>query len=584
MRIGNRKFDEVTVVDFEFGAPPGEQPDVICMVARDLETGRTTRLWADELRTMASPPYGIGPDSLVVGYYVSAEMGCHLALGWDLPQAVLDPFTEFRCITNGRRPPCGNGLVGALAFHGLGAIDAVEKDTMRSLALRGGPWSSEEQAALLTYCESDVDALARLLARMLSGIDGERALLRGRYMKAAARIEHCGVPIDVSSLLRLRHHWTSIQERLIERVDRNFGVYEGRSFRESRWESWLTRTGIPWPQLESGRLALDRETFRAMARLYPDVTPIHQLRTVLSELRLEDLAVGSDGRNRCILSAFSSKTGRNQPSSSRFIFGQPSSLRHLIKPSPGRGVAYIDYEQQENGIAAAVSGDPAMIAAYESGDPYLEFAKQAGAVPDDATKETHGDVRDVFKACALAVQYGMGAQSLGQRIGRSTAEARELLRAHHETYGRFWRWSDAVVDFAMMYGELHSVFGWKIHVTSQTNDRSLRNFPMQANGAEMLRLACSYLTEAGIRVCAPVHDAILIEADLDSLDDAVARAQDLMAKASRDVLGGFALRSDAKVVRYPDRYSEDRGADMWRTVQSLMDELEEEEGLDANVE
>ena len=93
---------------------------------------------------------------------------------------------------------------------------------------------------------------------------------------------------------------------------------------------------------------------------------------------------------------------------------------------------------------------------------------------------------------------------------------------------------------------------------------------MQANGAEMLRLACIYLTEAGIRVCAPVHDALLIEAPLDILDETVVRAQALMARASADVLYGFELRSDAKVVRYPDRFMDERGELMWSKVMDLI--------------
>jgi hypothetical protein len=48
-----------------------------------------------------------------------------------------------------------------------------------------------------------------------------------------------------------------------------------------------------------------------------------------------------------------------------------------------------------------------MKAAYESEDPYLAFAKQAGAVPVEATKSTHKAVRDLFKACVLGVKYGM---------------------------------------------------------------------------------------------------------------------------------------------------------------------------------
>ena len=142
--------------------------------------------------------------------------------------------------------------------------------------------------------------------------------------------------------------------------------------------SWLTDRGILWPRRENGGLALDDDTFRQMAKSYPAVSPLRELRSSLSEMRLNDLAVGCDGRNRTILSAFRSRTGRNQPSNSRFIFGPSVWLRGLIKPPPGYGVAYVDWSQQEFGIAAALSKDGNMIAAYMSGDPYLAFGNKPG--------------------------------------------------------------------------------------------------------------------------------------------------------------------------------------------------------------
>ena len=95
---------------------------------------------------------------------------------------------------------------------------------------------------------------------------------------------------------------------------------------------------------------------------------------------------------------------------------------------------------------------------------------------------------------------------------------------------------------------------------------------MQANGAEMLRIACIFLSDADIRVCAPVHDAVLIEAPLAELDATIERAQALMRKASAIVLDGFELGSDAKVVRYPDRYMDERGLTMWNKVMNLIGE------------
>ena len=565
-----KSFREVWAADFEFHAPPGHNPEPICLAARELASGRTIRLGPDELRRLPLPPYSIRPDALFVAYYASAELGCHLALGWPLPANVLDLYAEFRNLTNGLPTPCGSGLLGALAYFGLRGVEAVEKREMRELAMRGGPYTCAEQAALLAYCETDVDALARLYPKMLPAIDLPRALLRGRYMAAAASIERNGIPLDGEMLTSLKGNWERIQEQLIAGIDKDFGVYDGRTFKTERFERWLGAQGIAWPRLASGRLDLTDDAFKETARRHPKLAPLRELRHALSEMRLNDLAVGPDGRNRTLLSAFQSRTGRNQPSNSKAIFGPAVWLRGLIKPAQDIALAYVDWSQQEFGIAAALSGDTLMQEAYSSGDPYLEFAKQAGAVPQDATKASHGDARERFKACVLAVQYGMEADSLALRIGLPRAYAAELLRLHRETYRRFWAWSDRVLDCAMLTGRLNTVFGWTIRLGETSNPRSLRNFPMQANGAEMLRLACILGAEAGIKICAPVHDAILIEAPADRIDEEVHRAQAIMERASAIILGGFKLRSDAKIVRFPDRYMDGRGKAMWEEIQRLL--------------
>jgi DNA polymerase I-like protein with 3'-5' exonuclease and polymerase domains len=170
----------------------------------------------------------------------------------------------------------------------------------------------------------------------------------------------------------------------------------------------------------------------------------------------------------------------------------------------------------------------------------------------------------------LAVQYGMGEVSLAQRIGQPVARGRELLALHRQTYPRYWAWSDSAVSHAMLLGGLHTVFGWRVHVGPDANTRSLANFPMQANGAEMLRLACCEATEGGLLVCAPVHDALLVEGPADSIEEVVARTQAVMGRASEMVLSGFPLRTEAKVVRHPDRYMDERGRQMWETVMGLL--------------
>jgi hypothetical protein len=570
---GLATFREIWLCDFEFSAPPGERPTPLCMVARELRTGRTLRLWRDDLYALDKPPIGASASTLFVAYYASAELGCYLALNWSMPARILDLYAEFRCLTSGLTVPCGNGLLGALSWFGLDGLAAVEKDRMRQLAQRGEPYTAEERRALLDYCESDVDALARLLPAMRPKIDLPRALLRGRYMAAVARMEWAGIPFDSEALDKLRTNWTAIQDRLIERIDAGRGIYLGRTFKAERFANWLIEQGIPWPRLASGALDLSDGCFHEMGRAYPDkVSPIRELRTALSQLRLESLAVGGDGRNRCLLSPFGSRTGRNQPSNAAYIFGPSTWLRGLIQPTQAKALAYVDWEQQEFGIAAALSGDRAMMDAYCSGDPYLAFAKQARAAPPNATKETHHAERERFKVLSLAVQYGMGAEALARKLDESPARGRELIGLHRRTYPAYWRWSDAVEMTAMLAGELRATFGWTVHVGPNANPRSLRNFPLQANGAEMLRIACILATERGIRVCAPIHDALLIEAPADTIGQVVAAAQAAMLEASEIVLAGFPLRTSAKVVRYPERYMDLRGERFWRTVWELIRE------------
>jgi hypothetical protein len=566
-------FAEIWAIDFEFIANSGDRPIPVCMVARELGSGRLLRLWQDELP--ARPPFRIDDDVLFVAYMASAELGCFLELGWPIPPRILDLYVEYRAETNGLPLPEGRGLLGALSHHQVPGITSEEKHAGRALVMRGGPWSDSERREILAYCQTDVDPLGALLERMLPRITATppglgQALLRGRYMCAIARMERAGVPIDVDSLTVIRAGWAGIKLELIRAVDKDYGVFEGATFKAGLFAAWLHRESIAWPKTETGKLRLDEDTFKDMSRLHPKLGPLRELRSSLSELRIEKLAVGQDGRNRTMLGPFGASSGRNTPSASRFIFGPSVWLRGLIKPAEGRAIAYIDWSSQEVAIAAALSGDQQLVGAIASGDPYLDFAVRAGLAPAGATKQTHGRIRDMCKTAVLGVNYGMRAASLAVRTGTSVLEAERLLRALAAAYPTYTEWAERVIDTGMLTGRLATVFGWPVHVTGNTRPTSLRNFPMQSNGAEMLRLACCLATERGIDVCAPVHDALLIEASSAEIEEACAITRAAMAEASRTVLAGLEVGTDVAVVPSPDRYSDPRGEVMWNRVTELL--------------
>ena len=244
MTLGALPFAAIVAADFEFefGGCDGNLPRPVCMVARELRSGREWRIWRGEFGS--APPFSTGPETLFVAFVASAELGCFRALGWPMPARILDLCAEFRDRTNG---VIGDrGLIDALNYFGLDAMGVIHKKQMVELILTGGPWTDEERHDIFDYCASDVDALARLLPTMLPRIDLPRALLRGRYMAAASAMETNGVPIDVPTLTTLRAHWADIQDQLIADIDTDYGVYDGRTFKEDRFEKLLIRRNIPW--------------------------------------------------------------------------------------------------------------------------------------------------------------------------------------------------------------------------------------------------------------------------------------------------------------------------------------------------
>jgi DNA polymerase I len=569
------QFSEVWLCDFEFGGADGERPRVRCMVAKEFRSGREIRMWGHELLSLTQAPFDVGPQSLFVAYYVPAEMGCFIQLGWEMPQYVLDLYCEHRVQTNGLIST-SNRLPDALEYRKLSHIDVADKDQMISLILSKEVFTPQEQRAILDYCASDVYGLEALLPAMADTIDWPRALFRGHYMKGSAWVVHHGIPIDVPMLGQLSDNWEWLRGGLIRALPADFDAYVEDHFSASRFLLWCERHGISWPRLPSGAPRLDKKTLEDLKDVHPTLRQVHEVRSSLGAMRLTDLAVGPDGRNRTMLSSFGSLTARNTPSNSKSVLGPATWMRGLIKPAEGEAIAYLDFSSQENAISAALSGDVRMIDDYASGDPYLAFAIANGLAPAGATKETHEAIRDVCKTCVLGVAYGMEFQSMAIRAGVQPLVARTILQRHRDTYRTFWNWAQQVKDRAQMDGSMTTCLGWKRHIRriDEFQPRSVMNWPVQSAGSEIMRLVVTLAVDAGIRLCMPVHDGFLICSTTERLDADIAKMRAIMCWAGKLVTGGLAIRVDCKTVRYPDRYMDKRGQRMWNFIIRLLAQRE----------
>jgi len=587
-------FFDVVFEDFEFVSVPGERPDVVCMVFHSLHTGQTTRLWRTQLNDQL--PYET-ENTLVVSFVFNAEGTCHLSLGQPLPTKVLDLSPEFKRHVNGKGISRKNqGLIGALQYFGLDTIAPKRKDAMRERILKGWPFTDKEQKQILDYCAEDVDMLRQLFLAMLPHIDLPLALHDGESVAALALSEHIGVPIDMDIYPQLADPktWREIRDTMVPLVDVH-GVYvcdkRGKwHFNVACFEEMLVAEGINWPRREkTGKLDLRRKTFDSMAKAYPQqIEPLRQLRYIRDKLRKIQLSVGRDGRNRTVLWPFSSKTSRTQPKAKHWIFSPSVWLRFLIKPEPGKALAYIDYSSMEFAAAAFLSHDHVsstnpMLAAYQTGDPYLKFGKTVGQIASDATRKSPGvaQKRDQLKVVCLGTQYSMQALTLSTRLGVTYLEAYEMLQLHRGLFSQYWHWSEDWLQHSLTAGVMRTVYGWQCATgITEFSERSIRNWPIQSTCADIFRLAYVWGTRHGLTLIAPVHDAVLLEAPEDRIEADVALMREIMRRASRVIFnatadGTFELRTDYKIIRYPDRFTDSRGTEVWETVLKLLAERRE---------
>jgi hypothetical protein len=592
-------FSTVTVCDFEYEIADGELPDVLCMAAHvlneNLQHVRTIRMWRGEFGKL--PPFDIGPDALFVAYSAWAEMTCFKVLGWNFPAHIFDQHTAYLAASNVLLPynpdeeriKPGKGLEDACRAYGLHGWENINKAAI-SEAIGNGTWRGRYSPQdVLDYCEEDVRQEVRLLRAQLQDFRGargrilfpaadtERLLHWSNYSaKCTALIQARGMPIDMARWNLVQENKAAVIGELLRQFDPSYATENPIYTPEGEWnyqrfENWLVNAGVPaWPRLDSGQLDVSGDAFRIMYHI-PGVEGLHALRDSLGVIVRAKLPIGRDGRNRPSLFPFGTATGRNAHAKS--LYNAHASMRSfLVFPEDVTGL-YLDWRTQEIGIAAALSRDKALLADYLGGDVYYGLAKLCGltfGLDQQQWKKDKPDVRQRMKPLQLGINYRMGVASLAKGLDRHPLIASEIIERHKRTYPRFWKWRENAVRQAMLNRKMTTVFGWPLYLSHSPNKRTLYNFNMQANGAEMLRLAAWRLCAAGIVPSMLIHDGILIEA---RSEEEIAHTIEIMQAAGRDVCDGFEIGVDIdQRLEHGARYRDKRplAQKMWKAILDVL--------------
>lgn len=589
------QYDEVIGGDTEFIHGPGELYDQVSLAYKELRSGRSDSLWCDELGS--EPPHAHGPNVLFVGF-TGAEPEFYHSMGWGFDCAFLDLRVEGILQTNlalprghPRRERLPRSLIQFLRVNGIKDGDEALKDAMRKRILQGFPFTTEERCQILKYCLSDVLLLLKLLEVLAPRIVSfQQALMRGEYVKFCAEIFGVGMPADPWSTAHIRQPETrkALRLRAVSDTRLTHGLITGSAIKQLEVSEFIARHGIKdWRRTPSGKLGTSYSDLEALEQRPEFIgkdgkskfVGIADVSKTVKQLHEMQLFVGTDGRFRAQIWPFSTISGRAAPDGAEYPFTTPAWCRFMLMPAAGTVLIYLDFASMEFGVAAALYQDPVMLADY-AGEPYLALPILAGFLPRDATKLSHPDERECFKAPTLSLQYGAGAALLARKLNLTRRDGQRLVDLHHDRYQMHWKGSDRKIETAFANGEMVARDGWRCGVCSLTTEFIARNWFVQSNAAAIFRYAGLMMRQLGLRIIGVVHDAVLVETTEDRLELDQARAILCLERASRRFLHGFTLRVDPKVIICAgERFYDKRGERTWAFVERTLHEFEEE-GLD----
>lgn len=400
----------------------------------------------------------------------------------------------------------------------------------------------------------------------------QQMVIRGEYIKAIVKLDKqgAGFPIDQDKLNDWFVNQADTIDKIQQKVNDVYGeIYvttsdnKGRKLSHERLKLLANINNIPWQTWGNGSyLNLDKSYLKELANHHPDLTMFYQSITFINAINSSDLRqLSNDGYIKPSLFLMSQKTGRNSPKPSEgYLLNAGAWIRSLITPKPDHCVIAIDWCQQEIGIAAVLSGDQKLMQTYNTvdGDVYIALAKQAGFAPPSATKYTHPEVRQIFKTVQIGLGYGKTVWSLAKDIkaistnlsmAQAYNKAQQIHDWHKETFSAYWQWINAGINRAREQRFMQSQDGWTYFVDDRIKDTQLLNFPMQSNGAALMRLAITELAKYDdIDFICTQHDAIYVNATVTEQSQVIDKIQTAMDFACNELFDGkLLLRTEVSI-------------------------------------
>jgi DNA polymerase-1 len=416
------------------------------------------------------------------------------------------------------------------------------------------------------YAAEDADITLQLKNFLEPALEKEKLTELYRQMEepmihALVELEYNGIRVDTDFLndysQKLEKEIAELEQEIHQVAEVRFNIASPKQVGEVLFE----KMKIPyrWKKTKSGQYSTNEEKLTELASDHPIVSKIlrHRGLTKLKSTYVDALPRMVNPKTGRIHSSFNqalAATGRlssNNPNLQNIPIRTPegAKVREAFIPRDEDHVLLAaDYSQIELRIIAEISGDEAMLEAFQEGkDIHAATAARVFGVPfEDVTREQ----RYRAKTVNFSIIYGAGSTNLSQQLDIPRSEAKELIDNYFKQYAGLKNYMEKTVQDARESGYVYTLMGRrrllrdinsKNGMMRSQAERLAINTPIQGTAADMIKMAMISIhqkLQAGnyqSKMILQVHDELVFDAHRSELDRLKTMIGDEMKNAIPDL-------------------------------------------------
>lgn len=413
------------------------------------------------------------------------------------------------------------------------------------------------------YAAEDADVTLRLHNRLMENIEQD-AKLKSIYQEievplvpVLSRIERTGVLIDDMKLAaqsqEIALRLDELEQKAYEIAEQEFNMNSPKQLQVLLFEKMALPVIKKTP---SGTPSTNEEVLQELALDYPlpkvilEYRGLAKLKSTYTD-KLPKMINPVTGRVHTSYHQAVTATGRlssTDPNLQNIPIRNEEGrrIRQAFVAPHGYKIMAVDYSQIELRIMAHLSGDKALLDAFQQGKDI--HAATAAEIMGITIDQVSSEQRRRAKAVNFGLIYGMSAFGLAKQLGIPRGEAQDYMNKYFERYPGVMQYMEDTRSAAAEQGYVETIFGRRLHLPEiQTRngmrrkaaERAAINAPMQGTAADIIKKAMLLVDQwiqaegdGRVKLLMQVHDELVFEVQESALTEIESKVQELMESAA----------------------------------------------------